>query len=239
MRIGCCVVFSWRCLGWTDARRTREATAASAAPCRTSRAAAMPGVTVTATSPTLLSPAHRGVRWRRATTGSSTCRRAPTRSTAELTGFSIFRREGILLRAGANFQVDIDDGARHPAGDDHRDRRLADARGVQSQQRAQHRRGVPEDAAARRRQVLERLPAHDAGRDVAPAQRRQRTAELLRQRGRSPRRRRRHGRDDGEQLQRLEHQPHRRSAPKPSRTSRSRPAASTRPRRWATGWSST
>src|SRR5918999_289583 len=28
--------------------------------------------------------------------------------TAELTGFSTFRREGILLRGGANFQVDIE-----------------------------------------------------------------------------------------------------------------------------------
>ena len=46
------------------------------------------------------------------------------------------------------------------------------------------------------------------GVDVAAAQRRERSAELLRQRRRAPRRRALTGRDDGEQLQRLEHQPH-------------------------------
>ena len=42
-----------------------------------------------------------------AATVSSTCHPARTRSTAEVPGFAVFRREGILLRAGANFQVDI------------------------------------------------------------------------------------------------------------------------------------
>ena len=66
----------------------------------------MPGVTVTATSPALLSPsvaisdAVGNYRLINLPPGTYTL-------TAELAGFSVFRREGILLRAGANFQVDI------------------------------------------------------------------------------------------------------------------------------------
>ena len=68
--------------------------------------AAMPGVTVTATSPALLAPSvavtddEGNYRLINLPPGDYTL-------TAELTGFSVFRREGILLRAGANFQVDI------------------------------------------------------------------------------------------------------------------------------------
>jgi len=67
---------------------------------------ALPGVTVTATSPALLSPslaisdAVGNYRLVNLPPGTYTL-------TAELAGFSVFRREGILLRAGANFQVDI------------------------------------------------------------------------------------------------------------------------------------
>jgi hypothetical protein len=68
---------------------------------------ALPGVTVTATSPDLIRPVS-GVtdaagyyRLTNLPPGTYTV-------TAELTGFSQFRREGILLRGGANFQVDID-----------------------------------------------------------------------------------------------------------------------------------
>ena len=66
----------------------------------------MPGVTVTATSPALLTPsvaitdAVGNYRLINLPPGTYTL-------TAELTGFSVFRREGILLRAGANFQVDV------------------------------------------------------------------------------------------------------------------------------------
>jgi Carboxypeptidase regulatory-like domain/TonB dependent receptor len=68
--------------------------------------AAMPGVTVTATSPDLISP---GVSVSDAEGNYRIINLPPGTYvlTAELTGFSIFRREGILLRAGANFQVDI------------------------------------------------------------------------------------------------------------------------------------
>ena len=68
--------------------------------------AAMPGVTVTATSPALLTPSvavsddDGSYRVINLPPGTYTL-------TAELPGFAIFRREGILLRAGANFQVDI------------------------------------------------------------------------------------------------------------------------------------
>src|SRR5687767_11934053 len=68
--------------------------------------AAMPGVTVTLTSPALLTPsvavsdAAGNYRLINLPPGTYTL-------TAELTGFSVFRREGILLRAGATYQVDI------------------------------------------------------------------------------------------------------------------------------------
>src|SRR5262245_37892297 len=67
--------------------------------------AAMPGATVTATSPQALTPVVA------VTDGSGEYRLAnlpPGTYTlkVELTGFSIIIREGILLRAAANFQVD-------------------------------------------------------------------------------------------------------------------------------------
>ncbi len=68
--------------------------------------AAMPGVTVTATSPALISPSVAVSE----TDGSYRLVNLPPGTyvlQAELPGFSTFRREGLLLRAGANFQVDI------------------------------------------------------------------------------------------------------------------------------------
>jgi hypothetical protein len=67
---------------------------------------ALPGVTITATSPMLLAP---GIT---VTDGSGNYRliNLPPGTftlTAELSGFAKFRREGILLRAGSTFQVDI------------------------------------------------------------------------------------------------------------------------------------
>lgn len=69
--------------------------------------AVLPGVTVTAASPELIRPAA-GItdaegyyRLINLPPGTYTV-------TAELQGFSTFRREGILLRAGSTFQVDID-----------------------------------------------------------------------------------------------------------------------------------
>ncbi len=67
---------------------------------------AMPGVTVTATSPALLTPSvaisDAGGNYRLVNLPPGTYT-----LTAELAGFSVFRRQDILLRAGANFQVDI------------------------------------------------------------------------------------------------------------------------------------
>ena len=67
---------------------------------------ALPGVTVTATAPEMLGP-QTGV-----TNESGEYRliNLPPGTftlTAELTGFATFRREGILIRTGATFQVDI------------------------------------------------------------------------------------------------------------------------------------
>ena len=73
---------------------------------RDAQGGALPGVTVTATSPALITPsltvsdAAGNYRSVNLPPGTYTL-------TAELSGFSIFRREGIVLRAGANFQVDI------------------------------------------------------------------------------------------------------------------------------------
>jgi hypothetical protein len=74
---------------------------------RDAQGGALPGVTVTATSPELIRPAtavsdaEGYYRLLNLPPGTYTI-------TAELTGFSAFKREGILLRAGATFQVDID-----------------------------------------------------------------------------------------------------------------------------------
>jgi hypothetical protein len=67
--------------------------------------AAMPGVTVTATSPEAISP---GV----AVTDGEGAYRIPNLPpgtyviTAELTGFAVYRREGVLVRTGSNFQLE-------------------------------------------------------------------------------------------------------------------------------------
>ena len=157
---------------------------------RDTQGGALPGVTVTATSPALLVPrtavsdADGNYRLINLPPGTYTL-------TAELTGFSTFSREGILLRAGANFQVDIAMalGTLEETITVTGDSPMLEVSSPSNVLNIDAE--LPEDAAARRRQVLERLPAHDAGRDVAPAQRRQRPPELLRQRRRPPGRRRR------------------------------------------------
>ena len=68
--------------------------------------AAMPGVTLTATSPALISPSVTVSE----SDGSYRIVNLPPGTyvlQAEIPGFSTFRREGLLLRAGANFQVDV------------------------------------------------------------------------------------------------------------------------------------
>ena len=73
---------------------------------RDEQGGAIPGVTVTATSPTLIAPATAvsesdgTYRLVNLPPGTYTVQ-------AELQGFTTFRREGVLLRAAANFQVDI------------------------------------------------------------------------------------------------------------------------------------
>jgi hypothetical protein len=68
---------------------------------------ALPGVMVTATSPDLIRPAT-GVTDAEGYYRLTNLPPGTYTLTAELTGFSQFRREGILLRGGANFQVDIE-----------------------------------------------------------------------------------------------------------------------------------
>jgi Carboxypeptidase regulatory-like domain len=70
------------------------------------QAALMPGVTISATSPALLAPSVTVTD----STGSYRLINLPPGTytlEAELVGFKSFRQEGILLRAGANFQVDV------------------------------------------------------------------------------------------------------------------------------------
>ena len=67
---------------------------------------ALPGVTVTATSPELLRPVS-GVTNEEGYYRLINLPPGTYVVTAELTGFSVFKRESILLRAGANFQVDV------------------------------------------------------------------------------------------------------------------------------------
>src|SRR5262245_31673615 len=71
-----------------------------------SQGGVLPGVTVTARSPEMIAPTV-------AVTDESGAYRLVNLPpgtysiTAELSGFSTFKREGVLLRAGATFQVDI------------------------------------------------------------------------------------------------------------------------------------
>src|SRR5687768_17773104 len=69
--------------------------------------AVLPGVTVTAQSPALLSPVtsvtDAGGYYRLLNLPPGTYA-----VTAELTGFSSWRREGIIMRAGITFTVDVD-----------------------------------------------------------------------------------------------------------------------------------
>src|SRR5947207_7383 len=67
----------------------------------------LPGVTVTATGPELLTPAIAVTD----TSGYYRLQNLPPgllTLTAELTGFATFKREGILMRAGSNFTVDVE-----------------------------------------------------------------------------------------------------------------------------------
>src|SRR5262245_37622287 len=71
------------------------------------QAAVLPGVTVTATSPALLRPVN-------AVTDASGYYRllnlppGTYALSAELQGFSTFRREGLIMRAGLTLTVDVD-----------------------------------------------------------------------------------------------------------------------------------
>jgi hypothetical protein len=167
---------------------------------------ALPGVTVTATSPALLSnslaisDAAGNYRLINLPPGTYAL-------TAELAGFSVFRREAVLLRAGANFQVDITmaigtlEETITVSGDSPM-LEVSNPSNVLNID-ADFQKTLPLVEGKYWSDFLHMTP----GGDVAAAQRRERPTELLRERRRPPGRRRGHGRDDGEQLQRLEHQP--------------------------------
>src|SRR5215470_1790712 len=73
---------------------------------RDAQGGALPGVTVTATSDVLLSPSVTVTD----SAGNYRLINLPPGTftvTAQLAGFSTARREGVLLRAGSNFQVDV------------------------------------------------------------------------------------------------------------------------------------
>ena len=97
------------CLGLFVAAGTAAAQSGSTGSLRgmvvDEQGAAMPGVTVTATSPDALVP---GTAVTDDAGGYRIINLAPAtyKITAELTGFTIVHREGIVLRAGANYQID-------------------------------------------------------------------------------------------------------------------------------------
>lgn len=74
---------------------------------RDEQGGALPGVTVTATSPDIISPAT-GVTDAEGYYRLLNLPPAEYSITAELAGFATFKREGIVLRAGATFQVDLE-----------------------------------------------------------------------------------------------------------------------------------
>jgi hypothetical protein len=67
---------------------------------------ALPGVTVTATAPEMLGP-QTGVTNENGEYRLINLPPGTFTLTAELTGFATFRREGILIRTGSTFQVDV------------------------------------------------------------------------------------------------------------------------------------
>ena len=168
---------------------------------------AIPGVTVTATSPALIAPAvavsesDGTYRLVNLPPGTYTVQ-------AELQGFTTFRREGVLLRAAANFQVDVTMGLGAVqetitvTGDSPmlEVSRPSNVLNIDADFQKQ----VPVVEGKYWSDFLMMAP----GVDLAAPQRRQRPAELLRQRRRASRRRDADGRAVRGQLQRLQHQPH-------------------------------
>ena len=167
---------------------------------------ALPGVTVTATSEDLITP-------RTTVTDEKGEYRLPNLPpgnytlSGELEGFSVYTREGVYLRAGANFQVDmtltlggmsetLTVTAESPMLEVTSPSNVLNLDG-------EFQRDLPISEG----KYLERLPPDDARGLVASAQRRKRPAKLLRQRRRPPGRGVADGRIRRLQLQRLQHQP--------------------------------
>ena len=171
-------------LGWTVAASAQSGLGGLRGAVVDPQGGGLPGVTVTASSPDVLRPQtdvtnERGeYRLINLPPGTYTL-------TAELPGFATFRREGILIRAGATFAVDFTMQLSDAPGDGHGDRRLADDRGRQARQRPEHRRRVPAADADPGAPQLQRLPRADARRDLARLRRRQRPAGLFRPRHRA------------------------------------------------------
>jgi Carboxypeptidase regulatory-like domain len=93
-------------VGWATAASAQQGLGGLRGVITDDQGAVLPGVTVTITSPTMLGPQVD------VTNGQGEYRviNLPPGTftlTAELTGFASYQREGILLRAGATFQVDV------------------------------------------------------------------------------------------------------------------------------------
>ena len=198
--------------------------------------AVLPGVTVTATSPALLAP----VTWR-STDASGYYRllNLPPGTyaiTAELAGFSTFRREGVVMRAGLTLTVDIDLTIGSLAETITVVRRLADDRDQPADERDQHRRRAAAGGADHLAPAVQRRARHGArasdratwtmasagGRTTSAARTSTRTPSSSRARRPRPTSTRRRIRWAW--------------AATPCRTSRSSSAAPTRPRRSAPAW---
>ena len=140
--------------------------------------AVLPGVTVTALSPALIAPVagitDSGGYYRLLNLPPGTYA-----VTAELAGFSTYRREGVIMRAGLNAHGGHLAGARQSCRDDHGRRRLADDRNEPADQRDQHRGRAAARGADHVTPAVQRCARHGAGHRVAQRGRRRRPARVL------------------------------------------------------------
>ncbi|MEZ5292272.1 MAG: carboxypeptidase regulatory-like domain-containing protein [Vicinamibacterales bacterium] len=106
MKKGRLVVAAVLLLGWAAAASAQQGLGGLRGVVTDAQGAVLPGVTVTVTSPNMLGPQVAVT----STAGEYRVINLPPGTftvTAELTGFASYLREGILIRAGSTFQVDI------------------------------------------------------------------------------------------------------------------------------------
>ena len=106
MRKGRLVIATALVLGWTTLTAAQTGLGGLRGVVTDAQGGALPGVTVTATAPEMLGP-QTGVTNENGEYRLINLPPGTFTLTAELTGFATFRREGILIRTGSTFQVDV------------------------------------------------------------------------------------------------------------------------------------